>query len=559
MTIILIVEDNDDDIAAMQRALDKSPACPSCQILLTHTAKEGLALTRDTPPDCILLDYQLSGEIDGLEFLASLPKEDGRTAIPVVMLTAYGDEDVAVETMKSGAMDYLVKRVDGRHLKLLPTVIERVIREHTAWERRKCAERELLREREFIAAVLDTASALIIVLDCEGKVVRFNKECEKTTGYSAAEVAGRCFWEFLLLEHEVVSVRAVFRDLCSGHFPSKHQNHWVTKGGESRLIRWANTVLLDADGKVEFIVATGVDITEAKMAETRLELAANVYHNISEGVFATALDGTIVSVNPAFCTMTGYQPEELIGQNPRIVKSNQHDLVFYKGMWEAIGDHGSWQGEIWNRRKDGALFLASETITAICDGEGNIQNYAVVLRDVTESKQKEEFIQHQAYHDALTNLPNRSLFFDRLERALAQARRNHQLMAVMFLDLDHFKEINDTLGHEVGDMLLKEVASRSLDCVRESDTVARIGGDEFTIIQCELKETADAVTLAEKLLERLSSPFFIREQALRISCSIGISIYPDDGDGVKMLLKKADVAMYQAKKQGRNGYVFFQE
>jgi diguanylate cyclase (GGDEF)-like protein/PAS domain S-box-containing protein len=559
MATILIIEDNDDDIAALRRAINKSAACTTCQILVAHTAIEGLAIIEKTPPDCILLDYQLPGEIDGLEFMACLPKEDGRTLIPVVMLTAYGDEDVAVETMKSGAVDYLVKCVDGRHLKLLPTIVERAIREYTEWKAHRHAEQELLHEREFIAAVLDTAGALIVVLDRDGKVVRFNKACEKTSGYSSEEITGRYVWEFLLPEEDIAPVKSVFNSLCSGSFPNSHQNHWVSRNGEKRFIRWANTALLDAAGHVGFVVATGVDITEAIIAETQLELAANVYNNITEGILATNPDGIIVSVNPALCTMTGYTADELIGQNPRLIKSNRHDPSFYQAIWTTLDIRGSWLGEIWNQRKDGTLFLARETITAIYNDQGIIQHYAGVLRDATESKQKEELIQYQAYHDPLTDLPNRSLFLDRLHLALAHARRNPQLMAVMFLDLDHFKQINDTLGHDIGDQLLREVAPRLLACVRESDTVARMGGDEFTVIQSGLTSVEDAVTVAQKLLESLSLPFLIKEHELTISCSIGIALYPTDGDDVTTLLKKADTAMYQVKRQGRNGYALFQE
>jgi diguanylate cyclase (GGDEF)-like protein/PAS domain S-box-containing protein len=283
-------------------------------------------------------------------------------------------------------------------------------------------------------------------------------------------------------------------------------------------------------------------------------LAANVYRNISEGVFATDPDGTIVSVNPAYCSMTGYAAEELIGANPRIIKSDRHDADFYRGIWDGISQQNFWRGEIWNRRKDGSLFLSSETITTMRDDSGRIAHYVGVISDITEAKQAAESIRHQAYHDPMTGLPNRSLFMERLQQAIARAHRNKKVMAVLFIDLDHFKEINDQFGHKIGDDLLKIAAARLSACVRESDTVARLGGDEFTAILNDIHGKNDAARVAHKMLEEMSRPFPIEKHELRISASIGVAIYPADGDCVATLVKAADKAMYEAKRGGRNAF-----
>lgn len=280
-------------------------------------------------------------------------------------------------------------------------------------------------------------------------------------------------------------------------------------------------------------------------------LAANVYRNISEGVFATDPDGTIVSVNPAYCSMTGYAAEELIGANPRIIKSDRHDADFYRGIWDAISQQDYWRGEIWNRRKNGSLFLSSETITAMRDDTGRIQHYVGVIRDITEAKEAAESIRHQAYHDPMTGLPNRSLFMERLQQAIVRAHRNKMVMAVLFIDLDHFKEINDQFGHKIGDDLLKIAAARLTACVRESDTVARLGGDEFTAILNDIHGKEDVARVAHKMLEEMARPFAIEKHELLISASIGVAIYPADGSCVTALLKAADEAMYEAKRGGR--------
>ncbi|MBZ0105544.1 MAG: EAL domain-containing protein [Sulfuricella denitrificans] len=554
---ILVVEDNPEDITAIERTLRKASAS-SYRVLAVPSAQEALDLLGQQQVECILLDYMMPG-LDGLEFLCSLPKEADITAIPVIMLTGLGNEEVAVSAMKAGAWDYLVKYTDGRHLKMLPLLVDRAIREHLTLLARHQAEESLRNERNFISAVLDTQGALVAVLDSEGRIVRFNHTCEKTTGYSHEEAMGRHVWDFLLPQGEVESVKAVFARLQAGDFPNRHENHWLTKNGELRLVNWSNTALTDSTGRVSHVIATGIDITDQRNTEARLRLAASVVDNIIEGMFVTEANGAIVSVNPAFSTITGFSEKEVLGQNPRIIKSFRHDPAFYREMWEAVRERGYWQGEIWNRRKNGEAFLSRQTITAIYDKNGKPSNFVSVFSDATEIKQQEERIHYQAYHDALTGLPNRMLFHDRLDRLLAQAQRLAQMAAVLFLDLDHFKEINDTLGHDVGDLLLQEVAKRLLDCVRDSDTVSRLGGDEFTLVLSDIKRAADAASVSEKIMLGLERPFYLAGKELYISASIGISLYPSDGRNVQELMKHADAAMYLAKNLGRQGYQFYTE
>ena len=298
------------------------------------------------------------------------------------------------------------------------------------------------------------------------------------------------------------------------------------------------------------------DLLAKREAERQLQLAANVYNNIQEGILVTLTDGTIVSVNAAFCCITGYRAEELVGSNPRIMKSGLHDPDFYNAMWNSIKQDGYWQGEIWDRRKNGSIFLAHETITAIRDSLGRLQNYVAVITDITEANQTEAFIRHQAYHDPLTNLPNRTLFMDRLRHQLAYAHRQKTCMAVLFIDLDGFKAVNDELGHEAGDVLLMETAARLKGCVRESDTVARLGGDEFTAILSDLDGPADTDEVAQKILDRIGQPFQLGSHERWIAASIGIALYPSDSDDAAALLNAADKAMYQAKRGGKAKFAF---
>ena len=421
---ILLVDDSEDDLFVHQRALLET----GHRLKTAPTLAAGLALADECLPDVILLDYNLP-DGNGLEFIRRLNEQDTEDAPPVVMLTGSGDEGIAVAAMKAGASDYLIKDVAGGHLKLLPTVIERVLREHA----------DRLAKRE---------------------------------------------------------------------------------------------------------------------TDRQLQLAANVYHHITEGILATQPDGTIVSVNPSLCLMTGYSGAELIGANPRIFQSGRYESVFYQTMWASLSEDGSWQGEIWNRRKNGSLFLARETITAIRNTQGRLLNYMAVLIDITEAKQTDEFIRHQAYHDPLTNLPNRALFMDRLRHKLAYAHRQKNCLAVLFIDLDGFKAVNDDLGHEVGDSVLKEAAVRLKDCVRESDTVARLGGDEFTGIIDDIAGPDDAAQVAKKMLDRIAQPFLLGSHERRISASIGIALYPADRNDAVALLNAADEAMYLAKHSGRAAFAF---
>ncbi|WP_173983254.1 EAL domain-containing protein [Magnetospirillum sp. SS-4] len=299
------------------------------------------------------------------------------------------------------------------------------------------------------------------------------------------------------------------------------------------------------------------DITERKLAEAEMQLAASVFHTTQEGILITDSTGVIVSVNPAFTEITGYTAEEAIGQTPRLLKSNHHDDAFYTGMWRQIINEGGWQGELWNRRKNGEAFLEWLTITAIPGADGRFSRFVSVFTDVTELRRKDEQIRYQAYHDALTGLPNRALLDDRLEHAIDVARRQANQVAVLFLDLDRFKVVNDSLGHQEGDKLLQTTAQRIQDSVRRSDTVGRLGGDEFIVILGDFTDTAEVAQVADKIIAAIAAPFDISGRLLHSGTSIGIAVFPQDGDDGPTLMKNADIAMYQAKAAGRSTFRFF--
>ncbi len=349
-------------------------------------------------------------------------------------------------------------------------------------------------------------------------------------------------------------------DTAAGFTPGIMQSASQVYQEAGRISRRSERALLTAallSGLV-FALAAALGrrfVTAREQDEQSLRLAAAVFDSSTEGIIITARDGRILQVNPAFTAITGYRPEEVIGRNPRMFSSGRHDTDFYRTLWNTVLSSGQWQGEIWNRRKNGEIYPEWLSISSIRSPSGEIVYFVATFSDITERKRAEDNILHQAYHDALTNLPNRVLFKDRLEQSLAFARRlKHRKVAVLFIDLDRFKLVNDSLGHAVGDQLLQRVAQRLSEVGRQSDTLARLGGDEFTFLLPDVDHVEEATVVADKVLAALKQPFVIGGRDIFVSASIGISMYPDDGADVETLMKHADTAMYRVKKQGRNGF-----
>ncbi|MCK5356062.1 MAG: EAL domain-containing protein, partial [Methyloprofundus sp.] len=305
------------------------------------------------------------------------------------------------------------------------------------------------------------------------------------------------------------------------------------------------------------VVITIRDITEKYKAEQKIHTAAKVFEAASEGIMITDKDKLIVSVNPAFTLITGYSYNDVIGKSPRILSSGQQDKVFYLQMWDGINSTGKWQGRIWNRHKKGGIYPEWLSISSLTDKEGGANGYIGIFSDITNLVKAQQTIQQQANFDSLTQLPNRNLFFDRLQQAMVQAKRSNHLLGIMFIDLDGFKVINDSLGHSQGDIILQQIAERMKQVSRESDVFARFGGDEFTCLISNIKSVSDIIPFAEKLLQAIDTPVTVNDITLHITASIGISIYPANGDDAETLIKHADNAMYKAKEEGRNTYQFF--
>ncbi len=337
------------------------------------------------------------------------------------------------------------------------------------------------------------------------------------------------------------------------------------RADDERFVRADGTIFdaeyhaspITLDGQVIGTVARISDITERKRAETLLRQAAIVFDNTGEGIVVTDAQRRVVAINQAFTKISGFSREDVQGRRLSVRDAGHYDEAFYREILGALQRSGQWQGEVWNRRKNGELYPAWENISVVKDAQGRAVNYVVILSDISPIKEAEERLRHLAHHDVLTGLPNRLLFGANLTKALQRAKRYDHRVALLFLDLDRFKIINDTLGHGAGDELLKEIARRLGACVRANDTVARLGGDEFTVILEQIGQVDDAAHLAAKLIETVAKPVVVGGREVVTSTSIGISLYPDDANEPEGLVKAADAAMYRAKERGRNVFDFY--
>lgn len=422
----------------------------------------------------------------------------------------------------------------------------------------------------FVDRVMDTIDDLLFIISTEGQIRRLNTAVERELGFNEAELLDIGIDNLLspdeqqnlagqlpVLPWNVQSV--LFETVrLTGYYAGEHQLLGKNQDG-SKAVYWLKSSLLHSEqGKLEGAVVTALNITEFKSRETRLRLSAKVFDNSSEAIFITDPQGTILDVNTAFCAMTGYERSEALGRNPRMLKSKLHDQAFYRKLWQSLLNKGEWKGEIWDRRKNGEFCPMLLSINAVTDKSGRLTHYVAISTDISHQKQTEQELKQLAYYDVLTSIPNRFLFKDRFEHEINLAQRNNARLALFFLDLDRFKNVNDTLGHWAGDTLLQIIAARIQSCLRKSDTVARMGGDEFTIILPGLGGITDVTELARKLVNAMAEPVQINEHTVFVGVSIGIAIFPDDGDDFDTLTKHADTAMYAAKAKGRGIFQYFE-
>ena len=446
-----------------------------------------------------------------------------------------------------------------RYAEDLQQMVERNGELEVNYETLRESSEQLLESRKELDELVRSSRDIHIVTGPDGTILQSNP-----AGVALAPISlltGRKLEDRVMPSH-----RETFLALQTGAIDgiespgSGHEMHLRREvGGDSPLIVSAQVLAVRKDGEVRYLHWILRDVTHLRETEFETQISTMVFKHADEGVMITDIEGSILVVNPAFCRITGYSAEEVVGQTPRMLSSGKQDAAFYAAFWQALREKGSWQGELYNRKKNGEVYPEWLTVSAARATDGSILSYIAVFTDLSRLLQAEKRLSYLAHHDSLTGLPNRLLFQDRLAQTLAQARRSGVQFTLIFIDLDKFKPINDTLGHAIGDRVLQEAANRLAGSVRECDTLARLGGDEFVILAPGLVGDTNIGGLCNKLIDALRQPIQIQGNEVLIGGSFGCAVYPTHGDDEVELLKCADAAMYLAKAAGGNTYAIHKD
>lgn len=551
-----------DDISSNAHELIESLKDTYLLQVATSGARALEIIQGESPPDMVLLDVRMPN-MDGYEVCRRIKDSEAGKQIVIIFITVAGVVEEKVQGFNVGAVDYIVKPYDidevrariHNHLELasLRLHLEGMVAQRT---------KQLRASEEKFKTIADFTSDWESWIGNDGNYLYVSPSCERLTGYRAddfmrdAELMRR-----IVYPEDSGSVEkncgSCLQSQSTSNRHIEHEFRIVKKNGEVRWIEHHCQAVVREDGSTIGCRTSNRDITARKKVEDELRLYGMVLENSSEGMMVTDANNRIVATNPAFTRITGYTYEEVLGKNPRIFQSGRHDATYFREMWRSLNAYGHWQGEIWDRRKDGSIQAKMVTINTIRDQFGDVHRYVALFADITEKKKAEELIWHQANYDSLTELPNRRLFHDRLAQEIKSADRFGFSMAVLLIDLDHFKEVNDTLGHDQGDILLKQAALRLTAFVGVNDVIARLGGDEFAMVFPNLGEHNHFEDLAQAIITKLSEPFQLEDQTTYVSASVGIMLYPNDANTIDALLKGADQAMYLSKKLGRNRFSYF--
>jgi diguanylate cyclase (GGDEF)-like protein/PAS domain S-box-containing protein len=423
---------------------------------------------------------------------------------------------------------------------------------------RKLAEEKLRRSESLLQTIINSAPVRVFWEDRDLRYMGCNALFAKDAGVAdPALLVGQLDKDLVWKDQAELYGADDRRAIDSGVARYSYDEPQTTPSGQQIWCRTSKVPLRGEDDAIIGVLGLYEDITERKNNEDRLRQMALVLENSSEGMLMTDADNHIVDINPAFSRLTGYSRDDAVGKTPAMLRSGRQSADFYKAMWASLNTTGKWQGEIWNRGKDGHFIAEWLTINTLYDADGAVHRRVALFSDITEKKKADEQIWTHANFDLLTHLPNRRMYQDRMLQEIKKVQRSGRKLALFFLDLDHFKEVNDTLGHDKGDILLVEAAQRIVGCVRETDTVARVGGDEFTVILTGADEPDSVERVARQIVQALALPFAIGDAQAQVSVSVGIAMYPLNATDPQELMTKADQAMYAAKESGRNTYRYY--
>lgn len=546
---ILIVEDDPAHTEFISRIL--TDADPASSVMTAPDLKSLKGYLATDPPDIILLDLNLP-DGNALDFLSTpdLPR-----TCPVLIMTSYGNETLAVKALKAGALDYIVKSPET--LSDMPRIVERSLREWHIQQQHQQAIEALRESAEHFRTLLqDVGSVAVQGYRADGTVHYWNTASETLYGYSAEEAHDKTLYELIIPPHRKETFEQDVQTMVATGEPIAAGEQSLRCKDGSTVIVYSSRALVAKPGEAPDIYCIDIDITERKRNEILLRKLSLAVEQSPSAVVITNLDAAIEYVNPKFTEVTGYNFDEVLGQNPRILQSGDMPPEEYRQLWAHLLAGEEWRGEFLNKRKDGRLFWEHAVISPLRDETGNTTHYIGIKEDITTQKQYEEQLAYQATHDELTGLANRTMLKDRIDQEAKHVTRSNRLIAVILLDLDRFKVINDSLGHALGDELLCQVARRLEKIIRTTDTVARIGGDEFVVLFTEVATDNVIRKLATKILIALGEPYQLGEQEVTLSASLGISVAPTDGQDSTSLIRNADIAMYQAKER-KTGFSFY--
>jgi diguanylate cyclase (GGDEF)-like protein/PAS domain S-box-containing protein len=544
---VLLIEDNQSDAEMIElRLLEKHGSLYA----VTHVESLDAALSllaRGRSFEVAISDLGLPdsyGVATVHSLLAAAP------GMPLIVLTGNENEAMAAEAMRSGAQDYLIKGwCDGE-------TIRRAIRYAI---HRHAAEEDLKRSEARFRAIYENAPLGVAMMDADHRIVLANPALCRLMKVKAADLLGMST-DLCALPEDRVEYRRRIEELRAGRAPLiDWEKRCLRPDGSVFWIHLREAMIPGRSGQPPLYVALVEDIDAKHGAEERLSFSATVLEVTGEAVMVTDAENRILHVNPAFEMITGYDGEEVIGQDPKILGSGRYDHEFFAAMDRDLAEKGKWQGEIWNRRKTGELYASWFTINTVRDALGRVIKYVAVFSDITSRKQEEERLAFLATHDQLTGLANRSMFVERVGRAMMRSQRNRRMMAVFLFDPQHFKEVNDKHGHIVGDQVLRLAAERLVACARPGDTAARLSGDNFALVAENIENYREAATIAANILAEMIRPFVLdgSEGEIKLTSHIGVALYPTCGSNSEELLKAADEALARARQQGPNCFQFY--
>ncbi len=559
---ILYVEDEDEVREQLQTYLQRR----CLKVYTAANGKKGLEAFKKYQPDIIVSDI-LMPIMDGLLMSEKILELAPHT--PIILTTAFEEPRYFHKAIELGIHHYVAKPVKLAIVEKALLKSSRVLRAELALKEIEERYKVLFKLSHIAISVSDTDKVSQQVLiegvtidkSLEGAMVDCNQSFLELVGCDKSpeelKEQGENIYSFMTEESIACFNHLVHHELLVKGYTSEFELELLTRD-KLKIPVVAQLILRYSDtGEPVEIWMVMRDIREQRRVEESLRLSAKVFESSMDAIIISDANNTVISVNQAFYNITGYTANDIIGKNPNILSSGRHDKTFYQKLWETLVLEGYWQGEIWNRKKDGQIFPEWISISVVYDYSGNVSHYIAIFSDISEKKSSEAHIEFLANYDPLTQLPNRRLFIDRVDQGLKTAVREKTKLGIIFFDLDHFKTINDSLGHSLGDHMLVEVAKRISQCIRDADTVARLSGDEFAMMIANVTEVSDISIVANKIIESMRLPFHIDDYELHVTCSIGISVYPEDGNSYELLLKNADTAMYCSKNNGRDNFEFF--